>query len=100
MAYVRGIWIDGRIIPSGPVDWPEGSELVIYPVAEPVKLGLTEDEWSNDAESIAAWETWMHSIEPRELSADERLESSRFQAEFDRFNLTAVRKQMEFEDDT
>ncbi len=31
MGEIHAVWKDGRIIPEGPVDWPEGCRLRIEP---------------------------------------------------------------------
>ena len=49
---IKATWINGRIMPAEPVDWPEGSELIVEPVATPGKIGLDESEWRDDAEAL------------------------------------------------
>jgi hypothetical protein len=96
MQAIKATWINGQILPSEPVDWPEGSELLVEPiVANGQKIGLTEDEWRDDPESIAAWIAGVRSIERPEYSAEERAEIARYREEYRRYNLEAVRRQME-----
>ncbi len=33
MNAVSAIWTNGRILPSEPVDWPDGSELLVEPLS-------------------------------------------------------------------
>jgi len=40
MNAVKATWTNGRILPGEPVDWPDGSELVVEPVGS--KIGLDE----------------------------------------------------------
>lgn len=87
-------WTNGRILPSEPVDWPEGSELLVEPVAPSEKIGLDESEWRNDAESIKDWIAWVDTIEPLILSDEESAEMARYREEHRRFNIEAVRRQM------
>jgi len=94
MNVVRAIWTNGRILPSGPVDWPDGSELIVEPVATAEQIGIDESEWQDDAESIAAWLARVDAIPPRLLDDEERTESERYREEHRRFNIDAVRKQM------
>jgi hypothetical protein len=54
------------------------------------KMGLTEAEWRDDAEALADWAAWLDTIEPVEFAADDA-----FAEAFRRFNIEAVRKQME-----
>src|SRR5438445_3530502 len=96
MNAVKAIWINGRILPAEPVDWPEGSELVVEPVAlNGEKIGLDECEWRDDPEALADWEAWMQTIEPPVLTDEERAAFARYGEEFRRHNLEAVRRQME-----
>jgi hypothetical protein len=100
MHAIKAIWKNGRILPSEPVDWPEGSELLVEPImGNENKLGLTEEEWRDDPASIAAWEIGVRSIEPPEYSAEERAEMARYREEYRRYNLEAVRRQMEAGDE-
>ena len=47
MHAIKATWINGQILPSEPVDWPEGSELLVEPlVPNAEKIGLTEAECS------------------------------------------------------
>ena len=96
MNTIRATWENGQIVPSEPVDWPEGLALLVEPVIHNgERMGLTEDEWRDDPASIAAWEAGVRSIEPPEYSDEERAEMVRFREEFRRHNLEAVRRQME-----
>jgi hypothetical protein len=97
---IKATWINGHILPSEPVDWPEGSELLVEPIAaSEQKIGLTEEEWRDDPESIAAWIAGVRSIERPEYTAEERAEMARYRGEYRRYNLEAVRRQMEAGDE-
>jgi len=50
---IKATWINGRIMPAEPVDWPEGSELIVVPVATPGEIGLGESEWRDAAAALA-----------------------------------------------
>ena len=95
MHAIKATWTNGQIVPAEPVDWPEGSELLVEPVTSSEKIGLDESDWRDDAESIAEWVAWVDTIEPLVLSNEERAEIERFREEQRRFNIEAVRKQME-----
>jgi len=97
---IKAIWKNGLILPSEPVDWPEGSELMVEPILpNDERVGLTEGEWRDDPASIAAWETGVRSIEPPVYSDEERAEMTRYREECRRYNLEAVRRQMEAGDE-
>ena len=58
MNAIKATWTDGRIVPAEPVDWPEGSELLVEPLAPSEKIGLDESEWKDDPRSVADWIAW------------------------------------------
>lgn len=91
---IKATWINGRILPAEPVDWPEGSELVVAPVATPGKIGLDESEWRDDAKALADWEAWLPTVEPLVLSDEEGAAFASNREEFRKYNLEAVRQQM------
>lgn len=98
MHAIRATWTKGRIVPAEPVDWPEGSELLVEPVRSEEKIGMTEEEWRDDPESIADWMAWVDTIQPMIWAPGEQEEYERYRAEHRRFNIDAVRKQMGLDD--
>jgi hypothetical protein len=99
MNAIKATWINGRIVPTEPVDWPDGIELLVEPVPAVEKIGLDESEWRDDPQSISDWINWVDTSEPMLLSDEERAEMERYRAEQRRFNIEAVRKQMQLGDD-
>jgi len=95
MNAVKATWTNGRILPGEPVDWPEGSELVVEPVGAGGKIGLDEAEWRDEPAALADWDAWLRTVEPRVLTDDERAAFDAYEAEVRRHNLEAVRRQME-----
>jgi hypothetical protein len=91
---IKATWINGSIVPAEPVDWPEGSELIVAPVATPGKIGLDESEWRDDAEALAAWDAWLPTVEPLVLIDEERAAFASYREELRKYNLEAVRRQM------
>jgi hypothetical protein len=72
---IRATWKNGRIVPEGPVDWPEGCRLVVEPEAAEARPGEARDEvWSNSPEAVADWLAWYDSLEPLEITAAEQAE--------------------------
>ena len=99
MNAIRATWTNGQIVPAEPVDWPEGSELWVEPIPSNYeKIGMTEEEWRDDPEAIADWIAAVEKIEPIIWEKGEREAYERYREEFRRFNLEAVRKQMEAAD--
>ena len=96
MNAIRAVWTNGQIVPAGPVDWPEGSQLLVEPiVAGGERIGLTEEEYRDDPESIAAWIEAVEKIEPLVWADEEREAYQRYREAAGEFNVDAVRKQME-----
>jgi len=95
MNAIKATWTNGQIVPAEPVNWPEGSELVVEPIApNAAKTGLTEDQWRDDPESIADWVAAVEQIEPPIWTEGEREEYERYLAGQRQFNIDAVRTQM------
>jgi hypothetical protein len=95
MHAIKATWTNGQIVPAEPVDWPEGSTLLVEPMPPAEKIGLDESEWSDDPQSIADWIAWVDTIPPQVLADDERADMERYRAEHRRLNIEAVRKQMQ-----
>ena len=95
MDAIKATWTNGQIVPAEPVDWPEGSQLLVEPVPAGEKIGMTEEEWRDDPESIAAWIAAVDKIEPMIWAEGEREEYERYRKQCREFNIEAVRKQME-----
>lgn len=91
---IKAKWTNGQIVPAEPVDWPEGIELLVEPVASPDRVGLSEADFCDDAAALADWEAWIRTIEPLEFTEEERAELDRYREKFRQFNIEAVRKQM------
>lgn len=95
MNAIKATWIHGQIVPDQPVDWPEGSPLLVEPIQPNGKpLGVSEDQWRDDPESIAAWIEAVEKIEPMVWAEGEEEEYRRFREKARQFNLEAVRQQM------
>ena len=80
-AKVRG----GRIEVDGPLDLPDGTEVLVFPAAghtadagAPTGTGDDndaddeDDGWDNSPEGIAAWLRWYDSLEPLIFTPEER----------------------------
>lgn len=99
MHAIKAIWTNGQILLCEPVDWPEGSEVIVEPIMPKGRTGLTEEEWRDDPASVAAWEAGVRSIETPEYSDQERADMARYRQEYRRYNLEAMRRQIEAGDE-
>lgn len=95
MHTIKAVWTNGQIVPAEPVDWPEGSELRVEVIGQRGIIGLTEEAWQDDSESIAAWVAAVEAIEPPTWAEGEREDYERWRAAHRRFNIEAVRQQMD-----
>jgi hypothetical protein len=96
MNAIKGTVKNGRVEIDTPADWPEGCEVVIEPLPVAAeKIGIDESEWRDDPASLADWEAWLKTVEPLEFTSEEEAAFARFDEEMRRYNLDAVRRQME-----
>ena len=96
MNAIKATWRHGQIVPREPVNWPEGCDLVVEPLpAVAAKIGLDESEWRDDSAGQADWDAWIQTIEPLEFTSEEEARFARFDEEMRRYNIEAVRRQME-----
>jgi hypothetical protein len=71
MKAIHAIWTNGRIVPTQPVDWPEGTALVVEPAEEPQSAEAEGDLLGDSPESIARWLAWYDTLEPLIFTAEE-----------------------------
>ena len=81
MKSIHAIWKNGQIVPTQPVDWPDGTALAVEPIAEPLETDSPGDLLGDDPQSIARWLAWLASLEPLSFSPEEEaaLQSARQQ---------------------
>lgn len=79
-----------RIDIAAPDDLSDGTKVVVDVTPLSDKIGIDESEWRDDPEALADWDAWLKTIEPIEWRTPDK-----FDDDFRRFNLDAVRKQME-----
>jgi hypothetical protein len=95
MSTVRATVRGGRIEVRAPDELPDGTEVFVEvtPLSRG-RIGIRESEWRDDPEALADWDRWVQRIEPIELAPGGRAEHERFEEEFRRYNIEAVREQM------
>jgi hypothetical protein len=84
-----------RIELNVPDDLPDGTEVLVdvTPLSAN-NIGVDEAEWRDNSAALADWEAWIKTIEPIEWTPEELAANARFEEEFRRFNVEAVREQM------
>lgn len=70
MSIIQGTWKNGQVMLDRPANWPDGCRLAVEPVHEG-RVGVSEEDWDNTPEGIAAWIQWYDSVEPLEMTAEE-----------------------------
>ena len=82
----------GRLELYAPVDWPEGTEVLVEPMQRAsTKIGIDESQWGNAPADLADWESWIRTIEPLELTPEESKRIAAFDTQMRSYNLDAVR---------
>ena len=71
MKAIHAVWKNGQIIPTQPVDWPEGTALVVESTEESLMTDLEGDLLGDDPASIACWLAWFDSLEPLDFTPEE-----------------------------
>lgn len=80
-----------RIEVAAPANIPDGTKVIVDVTPLPMdKIGIDESAWRDDPEALADWEAWLKTIEPIEWVTPDEYDQA-----FRRFNIEAVRKQME-----
>ena len=72
MTSLTGIWQSGQIVLDGVADWPDSCRVLIEPLAMEGSPGLAEEQWRDTPEAVAEWIQWYESLEPLEITVDER----------------------------
>jgi len=96
MNAIKATWTNGQILPTEPVNWPDGSQLLVEPLVTRMELnGTNESEWGDDPESIAKWVAAVEKLQPLIWAEGEREAYELYREESRRFNIEAVRGQMD-----
>ena len=72
MNTVFGTYENGRVKLDAPVDWSDGSRVVVQPTAaDDEQVGMREEDWPTDAQGIAEWRAKFAELEPLEFTPEE-----------------------------
>jgi len=71
MKAINAIWKNGQIVPTQPVDWPEGTALTVEPIEEPGAAKPEGDILGDDPASVTRWLAWYDTLEPLIFTPDE-----------------------------
>lgn len=95
MSAIRGTIRDGKVVFDAPPDWPEGTPVEVEPVRSSERIGISEEEQGDDPESIARWLTAFDAIPVAKTSPFDDPAVVAWRETMRRFNIEAVRKQMQ-----
>jgi hypothetical protein len=90
---IHATWKNGQIVPDDPVDLPEGCRLVVEPESE--TIGVTEEEWDNSPEGIAAWLEWYDSLEPLIFTPEEEANIAQGRQKMKEYTIANMHKGIE-----
>ncbi len=71
MKAIQAVWKNGRIVPSQPVDWPDGTTLTVEPIEGPPTGQPEGDILGDDPASIARWLAWYDGLDPLIFTSEE-----------------------------
>ncbi len=74
MKTIHAIWKNGRVLPDQPVDWPDGTALIIEPIENTEVPESEDDLLGNSPEAIARWVAYVDSLPRLEMTAEEEAE--------------------------
>ena len=95
MSTIPATYIDGKIVPDTPPDWPNGTRLTIEAAPLlPVRM-MTEEQQGDDPESIARWLAATEAIPVARTSPFDDPAVLAWREKMRQFNIEAVRKHMQ-----
>jgi predicted DNA-binding antitoxin AbrB/MazE fold protein len=95
MNTVFGTYENGSVKLDAPVDWSEGSRVVVQPTeAEDEQIGMREEDWPADPKGIAEWRARFAALEPLEFTAEDEAEIAAARKAVRAVTLDAVRRKM------
>jgi hypothetical protein len=95
METIRATRRDGKIVPDGPVDWPEGCRLRIEPEPVTSEDDDYEEGWPNTPEAIADWLAWYDSLEPLEITREDEAEIAAWRQQVKEYTKAKMDKEIE-----
>lgn len=91
MTAIKAIVKGGRLEVDVPLDWPDGTEVIVRPACDEESFGIREAAWPNTPEAVAEWLKWYDSLEPLVFTDEERAAwetARRDQKEFEKVTFT------------
>jgi hypothetical protein len=96
MDAIRATWKDGQVVLDGPVDWPDGSRLLIEPDPTPDRPATqSEDESPMTPEEIARTLAAMDKVEPFDLTDAEAADLAAWEQKVKEYTIANMDKGIE-----
>ncbi|QDV39194.1 hypothetical protein [Tautonia plasticadhaerens] len=95
MRAIPAIWKDGRIVPTQPVDWPDGTALSVEPLASAAEA--EGDLLGDDPDSIARWLAAFEALPPLQMSEAEEARWRAARQEVGGYTLARMRERSDGE---
>ena len=97
MKTIAAVWKNGQIVPTQPIDWPDGTSLRIQPIEDPHPEPAEDDLWNDDPGAIARRIAFYEALPPWRMSASEEAEWHAARREVKDYTLAKMREKT-FED--
>jgi hypothetical protein len=95
MSAIKATWKNGQIVPDGPVNWREGSRLIIHVESPADIVFMTEEEQGDDPEAIQRWIDEVRALPPLPMTPEQEADLLAWRQRVKEFNLEAVRRRMQ-----
>jgi hypothetical protein len=95
MSALQATFIDGKIVPDAPPNWPNGTRLTIAATPLPPVRMMTEEEQGDDPESIARWIAAFDAIPVAGASPLDDPAVVAWRETMRTYNIEAMRRQMQ-----
>jgi hypothetical protein len=74
MVILKGTIQNGQVILPRPADFPDGTEVTVWPYSACKSLGIPDEQWPTDPEEIARLVARMDLVEPFAMTPAEEAE--------------------------
>jgi hypothetical protein len=91
----KGTFRNGQVQWDHAPDWPEGFRFQAVPLTEEEQIGLTEEEWDDSPEGIAAWLHWYDSLEPIIMTPEEEADLAAWRQKVKEYAISKMDQRIE-----
>jgi hypothetical protein len=95
MSAAKATWKNGQVVFDGPVNWRDGSRLVVRQETPDEIEFMREDEQADDPGSVQRWIDELRAIPALSMTPAQEADWLAWRQKVREFNIEAVRRQME-----